>query len=55
MADLYAGSGALGLEALTEARSQGLRVGLAGDEQVPIQEPIVGEDASTTVVEIVES
>jgi aquaporin Z len=28
---------------------------LAGDDQVPIQEPIVGEDASTTVVEIVES
>lgn len=28
---------------------------LAGDDQVPPQEPIVGEDASTTVVEIVES
>src|SRR5687767_9027739 len=28
---------------------------LAGDDQVPPQEPIVGEEASTTVVEVVES
>jgi aquaporin Z len=28
---------------------------LAGDDGVPDQEPVVGEDASTTVVEVVES
>ena len=28
---------------------------LAGDDQVPPQEPIVGEDAATTVVEVVET
>ena len=28
---------------------------LAGDDQVPPQEPVVGEDAATTVVEVVES
>ena len=28
---------------------------LAGDDGVPAQEPVVGEDASTTVVEVVES
>jgi len=28
---------------------------LAGDDQVPLQEPVVGEDASTRVVEVVES
>jgi aquaporin Z len=28
---------------------------LAGDDQVPPQEPVVGEEASTTVVEVVES
>ena len=28
---------------------------LAGDDQVPPQEPVVGEDSSTTVVEVIES
>jgi len=28
---------------------------LAGDDQVPLQEPVVGEEASTRVVEVVES
>jgi aquaporin Z len=28
---------------------------LAGDDQVPPQEPVVGEEATTTVVEVIES
>jgi aquaporin Z len=28
---------------------------LAGDDQVPAQEPVVGEDSTTTVVEVIES